>query len=94
MELINKSFSSNNNFLGHYLSLDREIKSKSKEIARMKKDIVKFLERRENRSFITNNYIALLQSQMKTVYSIPDEIKIQYKSSKEYLLLKVAEKQP
>ena len=82
-----------NNFLKNYLTLDREVKEKSKQLVDMKDKITKELKIRKGKSIITRYYIAIFQLMKRKVYKIPDEIKEKYRQpDKECNILKVIEK--
>ena len=83
-----------NNFLKEYLTLDREVKEKSKQLSDMKGMITKELNARKGKSIITRYYIATFQLMKRKIYKIPDEVKEKYRQpDKEYNILKVIEKQ-
>lgn len=81
-----------NETLKKYVDLDREIKEKSKLLSVLKNDIVVFLEKRDGKSLITEEYIALFQSQKRTFYDIPDSVKKRYKKFRDLRILKVSRK--
>jgi len=83
-----------NNFLREYISLDREIKDKTKKRNQMKKEIDRAIEERNGKSIITRFFIATHEITKRIKYNIPDEIKQKYKEENEYKILKVTERKP
>ena len=82
-----------NNFLKEYLTLDREVKEKNKQLNDMKDNITKELNARKGKSIITRGYIATFILMKRKIYKIPDEIRERYRQpDKECNILKVMER--
>lgn len=83
-----------NNFLKEYLTLDREIKQKTKQRNRMKDEITKELNNRGGKAIVTRLFIASFELMKRVGYNVPDNIKQKYRKETEYNLLKVVERKP
>lgn len=78
-----------NGVLRKFVTLDKELKEKTKELKTLKEQITTFLNSRDGKELVTENYIALFQLMDRSSYDIPKEIKLKYKKIKEIKILKV-----
>ncbi len=78
--------------LRKYVTLDRKIKEETKDLKTLKDQITAFLNDRNGKELVTENYIALFQLMNRSSYEIPKEIKLKYKEITEIKILKVNEK--
>lgn len=78
-----------NGVLRKFVTLDKELKEKTKELKILKEQITAFLNSRDGKELVTENYIALFQLMDRSSYDVPKEIKLKYKKIKEIKILKV-----